>query len=148
MKTVRNWVQRPMSQRKQTELRRVACAQPTICDMCQIEKDLRRCDECYDASILERFSIGDYVFTDSDMYPQGGYVVGVISNIVGEPVCYKVFVTGDDASYIDFLPAEHTTLWGYGDGSPAHALEQLGYVATTKDGCKYYNEEVDDVCYL
>ena len=148
MKTVENWVPRPMSQRKRSELRSVACEQPTICDMCQIEKDLRRCGECYDSSILERFSVGDYVFTDHDLYPQGGYVVGVISNSVGEPVCYKVLVTGEDASYIDFLPAEHTELWGYGDGSPLHALEKLGYVACGKDARKYYNEEVDDVCYL
>lgn len=147
MTLVENWVSRPTQEKRVRKLAGVPDEQPTPCSVCRFRDDDTVCGYGWCPGEEDPW-IGDYVHTfyGDDAYE--GIVIGVIRNIAEQPVCYKVVVVGHTPPYIDFFAAQDTHFDDRTGWSIYETAIKLGYVPVTKDQCKLYNKELDDVFYV
>lgn len=114
-------------------------------------KNLTRMDyDDYGCGAEHPISIGDEIEAFDERHPQFGVVVGIIRNVYGIPVCYKVVRQFDDDSTFeyDYIQAKSVTL-AEPCGSSEWSLGRIGYepVVINEDPREgyYFNKETKDV---
>ena len=95
-------------------------------------------------------SIGDEIIVDDEDCFQSGIVVGIIRNIYGVPVCYKVVTRKDNEDTVgvfDYISPEKVTLCDP-CGSAAWSVGRVGYLWIENDlGGWFYNKTTGDVIF-
>ena len=93
-------------------------------------------------------SIGDEIIVDDEDRFQAGVVVGIIRNIYGAPVCYKIVSCRDEndlGDTFDYVSPSDITLCEP-CGSAEWSLDRVGYKWTeTEEEGFFYNKETKDV---
>lgn len=101
-----------------------------------------------DEGIHQTTDLGDYIETYyDDPHFQGGTVVGVIKNIYGDPVCYKVWTKRAGLEMFDYISADRVYL-SEPYGSVSGGLGAIGYKYVEDDASPYdgyfYNKKTGD----
>ena len=95
-------------------------------------------------------SIGDEIIVVDEECPQLGIVVGIIRNIYGVPVCYKVVSRIneiDTVGVFDYISPDKVTACDP-CGSASWSVGRVGYQwIEDVDGGRFYNEKTGDVIY-
>lgn len=95
-------------------------------------------------------SIGDEIIVDDEESFQGGIVVGIIRNIYGVPVCYKVVHRTDENDVVgefDYISPDKVTACEP-CGSAAWSVGRVGYKWINDDTGGYFrNKKTGDVIY-
>lgn len=93
-------------------------------------------------------SIGDEITVEDDRYFQEGIVVGIIRNVYGIPVCYKVVSRTDEndiTGVFDYISASRVTICEP-CGSAAWSIGRIGYNWEEDDvGGHFVNKQTGDV---
>lgn len=95
-------------------------------------------------------SIGDEIIVDDEECFQGGVVVGIIRNVYGVPVCYKIVSRKDQSDTVgvfDYISPDKVTMCNP-CGSAAWSVGRIGYEWVEDDvGGRFYNKTTEDVIY-
>ena len=95
-------------------------------------------------------SIGDEIVVDDEECFQSGVVVGIIRNIYGVPVCYKVVSRSDENDMVgefDYISHEKVTACDP-CGSASWSVSRIGYEWIEDDaGGRFYNRMTGDVIF-
>lgn len=95
-------------------------------------------------------SIGDEIVVDDEECFQGGIVVGIIRNIYGVPVCYKVVSradANDTVGVFDYISPDKVSVCDP-CGSASWSVSRIGYewIESENSGC-FFNKLTEDVIY-
>lgn len=95
-------------------------------------------------------SIGDEIAVDDEECFQSGIVVGIIRNIYGVPVCYKVVSradANDTVGVFDYISPDKITVCDP-CGSASWSVSRIGYEWTEDDtGGRFFNKLTGDVIF-
>lgn len=83
----------------------------------------------YGYGVNHPVSIGDEIYVERDEEPQWGIVVGIIRNVYGDPVCYKVVRTKNDRDTVgvfDYIQAREVSFCEPCE-TAAWSLSRIGY---------------------
>lgn len=110
----------------------------------------RRDYDDYGYGGMHPVSIGDEIVVDDEECFQAGVVVGIIRNIYGTPVCYKVVsmvCEDDEVGGFDYISPDKVTVCDP-CGSASWSVGRIGYEWVEDDaGGRFYNEKTGDVIY-
>ena len=95
-------------------------------------------------------SVGDEIVVDDEEFSQYGIVVGIIRNVYGVPVCYKVVSrrdSNDTIGVFDYISPEKVTVCDP-CGSASWSVSRIGYEWTEDEtGGRFYNKVTGDVIF-
>lgn len=95
-------------------------------------------------------SIGDEITVDDEECFQSGIVVGIVRNLYGTPVCYKVVTRmgeDDTTGVFDYISPDKVTVCDP-CGSAAWSVGRVGYeLIDNENGVCFFNKQTGDTIF-